>query len=210
MGMSASQVRLLSLTARMNDVEFKSQQLANTKMRLADESAAISDEYTKGLNKTQIRSVIKNLKMKLYETDLNNIHENSVNIVECSLNNGFIYKNYIVLSQNELFKTVETKKRYVTKYKYATQIKDINKLDKGDYIVHSIHGIGIYNGIKSLTFNNIVKDYIEILYQGSDKIYIPVNKIDTLYKYSGAEGTRPKVNKLGSNEWKKTKNRVII
>ena len=160
------------------------------------------------LNKTQIRSVIKNLKMKLYETDFDNIHENSVNIVECSLNNGFIYKNYIVLSQNELFKTVESKKRYVTKYKYATQIKDINKLDKGDYIVHSIHGIGIYNGIKSLTFNNVIKDYIEILYQGSDKIYIPVNKIDTLYKYSGAEGTRPKVNKLGSNEWKKTKNRV--
>jgi len=54
MGMSASQVRLLSLTARMNDVEFKSQQLANTKMRLADESSQVADEYTRELNKTQI------------------------------------------------------------------------------------------------------------------------------------------------------------
>ena len=160
------------------------------------------------LNKNQIRSVIKNLKMKIYETNINNIYDNKVNIIELDINRGFIYNDFIILSAYELFNIKENKKKYTTKYKYAVAIKDLNKINKGDYIVHSVHGIGIYNGIKTLTFHNVVKDYIELLYQGTDKIYIPVDKIDILYKYSGQEGAKPKINRLGSNEWQKTKNRV--
>lgn len=160
------------------------------------------------LKKFQIRSILKYLNMKIYETDFDNIHEGCVNIIESDFNKGFIYKNYVVLTAFELFNDISTKKKYVTKFKYSTSIKVLNKLSVGDYVVHNIHGIGRYNGIKTLTLNDITKDYLEVLYQGTDKIYIPVEKIELISKYSGHEGIAPKINKLGGTDWAKTKNRV--
>lgn len=160
------------------------------------------------LKRFQIRSILKYLNMKIYETDFDNIHEGCVNIIESDYNKGFIYKNYVVLTAFELFNDISTKKKYVTKFKYSTSIKDLNKLSVGDYVVHNIHGIGRYNGIKTLTLNDITKDYLEVLYQGTDKIYIPVEKIELISKYSGHEGIAPKINKLGGTDWAKTKNRV--
>mgnify|MGYP003289888280 FL=1 len=160
------------------------------------------------LKKYQIRSLIKNLNMKLYEVDFDNIVLGGVNLVEGDVNQGFIYKDLVVLSSKELFNNIEKKKKYNTKFKYSSSIKDITKLAVGDYVVHNVHGIGVYNGIKTLTVSGISKDYLEVLYLGTDKIYIPVEKIDLLSKYSGQEGVAPKVNKLGGVEWAKTKERV--
>ena len=160
------------------------------------------------LKKYQLRSLIKNLNMKLHEVDFDNIVLGEVNLVEGEVNQGFIYKDLVVLSSKELFNNVEKKKKYNTKFKYSSSIKDITKLAVGDYVVHNVHGIGVYNGIKTLTVNGISKDYLEVLYLGTDKIYIPVEKIDLLSKYSGQEGSAPKVNKLGGVEWAKTKERV--
>ena len=160
------------------------------------------------LTKYQIRSILKVLNMKIVETTFNNIVENEVNIVSTPINEGFIYNDYIFLSSRELFIIKSKSKKYNTKFKYAVSIKDINKLEIGDYVVHNVHGIGIYNGIKTLNMGDIVKDYIEVIYQGKDKLYIPVEKIDLLSKYSGKEGVSPKINKLGGSEWQKTKSRV--
>ena len=160
------------------------------------------------LKKYQIRSLIKNLNMKLHEVDFDNIVLGGVNLVEGEVNQGFIYKDLVVLSSKELFNNVEKKKKYNTKFKYSSSIKDITKLAVGDYVVHNVHGIGVYNGIKTLSVSGISKDYLEVLYLGTDKIYIPVEKIDLLSKYSGQEGAAPKVNKLGGVEWAKTKERV--
>lgn len=160
------------------------------------------------LKEYQIKSILKKLKMKLYETTFDKIKEACINIVNLPITEGFIYKNYIVISANELFKIKEKKRNYNNKFKYASPISDINKLSVGDYVVHNTHGIGIYNGIKTLTLNNISKDYLEVLYQGTDKIYIPVEKINLLSKFSGRDGYTPKINKLGSIEWEKTKARV--
>ena len=160
------------------------------------------------VKKYQIRNLYKFLNMKIFETSLDNIKNGVLNIVECDLSEGFIYNDLIVITANELFNIKNTKNKYQTKYKYSSTINDINKLSIGDYVVHNVHGIGKYNGIKSLTLNDITKDYLEILYQGTDKIYIPVEKIDLISKYSGREGLNPKINKLGGLEWKRTKNRV--
>ena len=160
------------------------------------------------VNKYQYRSLYKFLNMKVYETDINNIHDGGVNLITFSLNKGFIYKNYVFITSNELFKSKKESKKYNTKYKYSSVIHDINKLSIGDYVVHNVHGIGVYNGIKTLSLNNITKDYLEILYQGTDKMYIPVEKIELISKYSGREGVTPKINKLGGVEWQKTKNRI--
>jgi transcription-repair coupling factor (superfamily II helicase) len=74
--------------------------------------------------------------------------------------------------------------------------------------VHNSHGIGIYTGIVALKKGNILKDYLKIEYKDKDKLYIPVEKIELISKYSTNEGIVPKINKLGSKEWQKTKLRV--
>ena len=174
----------------------------------------IRDYISKGktvlicLKKYQLRSLIKNLNMKVVETTFDDIKLGEVNLIEKEINKGFIYNNLVLLSANELFLVQEKKKKYNTKFKYSTTVQDVTKLCIGDYVVHNVHGIGIYNGIKNLALSGICKDYVEVLYQGTDKIYIPVEKIDLLNKYSGQEGVCPKVNKLGGIEWEKTKARV--
>ncbi|MBQ3307822.1 MAG: transcription-repair coupling factor [Bacilli bacterium] len=158
--------------------------------------------------KYQFKSLYKFLNMKVVETDFSNLSIQEVNIVDYSLSKGFIYQNFVFISAFELFHKANSTKKYHTKYKYSSVIHDINKLSVGDYVVHNVHGIGIYNGIKCLSLNGIEKDYLEVLYQGTDKMYIPVEKIEYLSKYSGGEGVVPKINKLGGSEWQKTKNRV--
>ena len=84
----------------------------------------------------------------------------------------------------------------------------MNKLEIGDYVVHDSHGIGVYNGIKTLSKNNMLQDYIEVLYADNDKLYIPASKIELISKYTGKEGYAPKINSLNSTAWEKTKQRV--
>ena len=160
------------------------------------------------LKKYQIHSLMKFLNMKIVETDISHIIPYEVNVVEYPISEGFEYLEHIFLSANELFLLKERPKKYKTKFKYSSTISDISKLVVGDYVVHNVHGIGVYNGIKTLSLAGVVKDYLEVLYQGEDKLYIPVEKIELLSKYSGKEGYAPKINKLGGSEWEKTKNRV--
>lgn len=141
-------------------------------------------------------------------TDKTNIVKNKINIIKQSLHNGFVIENYVIISEKELFNTKENKSSYKTKFKVGTTVRNINKLEKGDYVVHNIHGIGIYQGIKTLEKNGLKKDYLMILYKDNDKVYIPVEKIEMIKKYSSNEGRKPKINKLGSTDWAKTKARV--
>ena len=156
----------------------------------------------------QIKSVTKYLTEPYILTIITNIVDNKVNIIKKELNKGFIYKNIILLTETDLFNKHINKAKYKTNFKYSTKIRNINNLEIGDYVVHSLHGIGIYNGMKTLNQGSILKDYLEILYQGKDKLYIPVEKIDLISKYTGKEGVSPKINKLGGTEWEKTKLRV--
>ena len=157
----------------------------------------------------QIKNFTKYLEVPFLLTDINNLSDYLLNIIEFDLDRGFVYDNKIILTSKDLFNISQSRKKYKTKFKYATKINNINKLEVGDYIVHSINGIGIYNGIKTLTTNSLKKDYLEILYKDDDKLYIPVEKIDLISKYSGKEGVLPRINGLGSLEWKKNKQRII-
>ena len=160
------------------------------------------------LKKYQIKSFTNYIDIPNIITNENEIFKDRINIINKDVFEGFEYNNYIVLTENELFNKVVHEEKYKTSFKYATKIKNISNLEIGDYVVHNINGIGIYNGIKTLSQNGFLKDYLEILYQGSDKLYIPVEKISLINKYAGKEGNVPKINKLGSSEWTKTKIRV--
>ncbi len=129
-------------------------------------------------------------------------------IINQSLNKGFIFDKYVVISENDIETVTKTEIKYKNSYKIGRKIKDLNSLNKGDYVVHMAHGIGIYSGIKTLTQNGLAKDYIEILYEGNDKVYIPVEKIHTILKYASKDGLKPKINKLSSTAWAKTKRSV--
>ena len=156
----------------------------------------------------QIKSFIKYINEQYIITNIQNIMPNTINIINNELNKGFIYKDIILLTETELFNKHINKAKYKTNFRYSTKIKNINNLEIGDYVVHSLHGIGVYNGIKTLSQGGYLKDYLEILYQGKDKLYIPVEKIELINKYTGKEGVAPKINKLGGTEWEKTKLRV--
>ena len=160
------------------------------------------------LTKSQSKRFIKELKHSYIITTLDNLENNHINIVNLNIDNGFIYDSYVFLGQKEIFNEKIESNRYRTNYKYSTKIRSLDSINIGDYVVHNIHGIGIYNGIKTLKKNNVLKDYIEILYNGKDKLYIPVEKIEYISKFSSKEGLVPKVNKLGGTEWAKTKLRV--
>lgn len=135
----------------------------------------------------------------------NNYIPNEVNIKYMKLNKGFIFDKYVVISDNDIEKVRNVTINYKNSYHIGKKIKDFAQISIGDYVVHNLHGIGIYNGVITLTKNGLKKDYLQINYAGNDKIYIPVEKISTIFKYAGKEGTLPKLDKLNSTSWVKKK-----
>ena len=143
----------------------------------------------------------------IIKTSENNIINNKINLIVKNIDNGFIFNNYIVLSENNLFKNSDVKK-YKNKYKVGNKVKNLIDITKGDYIVHEEYGIGIYDEICTILKNGFKKDYIKLIYAGGDILYVPVEKIDRISKFSGKEGVFPRLNKLGTDEWKKRKTKI--
>lgn len=160
------------------------------------------------LKEIQVKNFTKELTASYVITDDAHLEKGHINIVLKQMNKGFMYQDVVVLTDKELFNYQSKPKKYKTKFKYTSKIKDIRKLEIGDYVVHAVNGIGVYNGIKTLNHGDLVKDYVEVIYADSDKLYIPVEKIDLISKYSGNEGVSPKINKLGGSDWNKIKTRV--
>lgn len=173
-----------------------------------EESLKFSKTVIICLSTINVNNFIEILNIPYLLTDIVNIKENNINIVKYDLKEGFILDNYIFISEYELYNKKKETKRRKFNFNFATRIKDLNKLEIGDYVVHDSHGIGVYNGIKTLSKNNMLQDYIEVLYADNDKLYIPASKIELISKYTGKEGYAPKINSLNSVAWEKTKQRV--
>lgn len=133
-----------------------------------------------------------------------------VYIMEGYLNDGFELplQKAAIITEEELFKKKMKRPQRRQKLSNAERIKSYSELQIGDYVVHVNHGIGKYLGIETLEINGIHKDYLNIRYQGSDKLYVPVEQIDQVQKYVGSEGKEPKIYKLGGNDWKRVKKKV--
>ena len=156
-------------------------------------------------NRYQVNKLIEYLENpNITYTNEKELFKGKINIIVKKINGGFTTDDYIVITEKELFNKKE-ESTYKTKFKYGTRIKDITKLEIGDYVVHGIHGIGRYDGLKTIIKNGLKKDYLTITYRDNDKLYIPVEKLDLITKYSSKDGVIPKLNKLGSHEWQKTK-----
>ena len=122
---------------------------------------------------------------------------------------GFEYPliKFAVMTESDIFGQEQKKKK---KKNYSgSRIQDFAELSVGDFVVHEKHGLGIYRGIEKVEVDRIVKDYIKIEYRGGSNLYIPATQLDCLQKYSGADASKaPKLNKLGTQEWNKTKSKV--
>lgn len=113
---------------------------------------------------------------------------------------------FVVISESDIFGRKKKKKK---RKKYEGQrIQDFAELKPGDYVVHENHGIGVYKGIEKIELEKIVKDYMKIVYAEGGVLYIPVAQMDLIQKYAGADAKKPRLNKLGTIQWGKTKSQV--
>ena len=138
---------------------------------------------------------------------LSDIKEGVVNIVKGKLYKGFLWDNFVVISPYDI-EEVKTEVRYKNNLHIGKKIRELDSLQVGDYVVHRTHGIGIYAGVITLTVQGMKKDFLQISYLGNDKVYVPVEKISTIYKYSDKDGMKPQINKLDSVSWQKKKQQV--
>lgn len=147
----------------------------------------------------------------VYRDDVGSIELGEVVITFGNLLKGFEYPELklCVISDKDVFGEAKRKiaKRKTNK-KGIGKIKSFAELKLGDYVVHANHGVGVYKGIKQIEVGGHKRDYLDIVYDKGDKLYVPVDQLDLVQKYIGSEGKMPKISKLGSAEWGKAKAKV--
>ena len=160
-------------------------------------------------NKDVAKRVIKYLDIEdIILTDEKKIIGGKINLINKNIYEGFIYKDYVLIGKNDLFSIGDEIIKYKSKYKIGTRVQTLTNLNDGDYVVHEIFGIGIYRGLETIKNGSLQKDYIKIEYANSDVLYIPVENIDRISKYTGKEGIGVKLNSLSNDNWKKKKKKV--
>lgn len=126
-----------------------------------------------------------------------------------SLSKGFVYEDidFYLIADKDLFGKEKKKVPKRKKHK-GSKIESFLDLTPGDYVVHENHGIGIFKGIEQIVIDGIARDNLKIEYANSSTLYVNINQMDMVQKYVGAEGKSPKLSKLGTSEWKKSKAKV--
>lgn len=163
------------------------------------------------------RTRAKRLAEDLRDYDLSSFYsedmERQVSPGEIMVSCGYVAEGYeypmlkfMVISETDIFGRKKKKKK---RKRYEGQkIQDFAELKPGDYVVHENHGIGVYNGIEKIEVEKVVKDYMKISYAEGGVLYIPVAQMDLIQKYAGADAKKPRLNKLGTVQWGKTKSQV--
>lgn len=137
------------------------------------------------------------------------IKTSQVFITTGSITRGFEYSDikFAIISEGEIYGTYKERAKGAKKKAKESTIS-FSDLNIGDYVVHENHGIGQYKGIEQLNIQGVKKDYLTINYRGNDKLYVPIDQMNLIQKYVGADSAKPKINKLSSSEWARTKQRA--
>ncbi|VKM22828.1 transcription-repair coupling factor [Streptococcus pneumoniae] len=157
-----------------------------------------------------LEDMLEEYQIKLDSRDKTSICKESVNLIEGNLRHGFHFvdEKILLITEHEIFQK-KLKRRFRRQHvSNAERLKDYNELEKGDYVVHHIHGIGQYLGIETIEIKGIHRDYVSVQYQNGDQISIPVEQIHLLSKYISSDGKAPKLNKLNDGHFKKAKQKV--
>ncbi|MBY5034049.1 transcription-repair coupling factor [Streptococcus gallolyticus] len=160
---------------------------------------------------------LQNLQKTLHEyaiqipfTDPNQLEVGRSQISFGQLSSGFHFldEKIAVITEHEIFHKKVKRKIRRQNISNAERLKDYNELEKGDYVVHHVHGIGQFLGIETIEVSGIHRDYLTIQYQNSDRISVPIDQIDLLSKYTSSDGKTPKVNKLNDGRFQRTRQKV--
>ncbi|HHA7694363.1 TPA: transcription-repair coupling factor [Streptococcus pneumoniae] len=157
-----------------------------------------------------LEDMLEEYQIKLDSRDKTSICKESVNLIEGNLRHGFHFvdEKILLITEHEIFQK-KLKRRFRRQHvSNAERLKDYNELEKGDYVVHHIHGSGQYLGIETIEIKGIHRDYVSVQYQNGDQISIPVEQIHLLSKYISSDGKAPKLNKLNDGHFKKAKQKV--
>ncbi len=138
------------------------------------------------------------------------LERGQIMVVHGSLRKGFTYPllQLAFLSEGDIFGEKKAKKKKKKTNYDGKSIQNFTELNIGDYVIHENHGIGVYQGIEKITVDRTVKDYVKISYADGGNLYVLATGMDVLQKFSSADGRKPKLNKLNSAEWRKTKSKV--
>ena len=147
---------------------------------------------------------------KLTYLDYNELPTAPLSYTEFALKEGFMLTNQhlVYLGSHELFGVRTISPHNLSRYRSSEALQSYENLKVGDYVIHETHGIGRFLGIESIESDGIHRDYLHIGYRGDAVLYVPLEQFRLIRKYVSREGAEPHLNKLGSDEWKKTKSRI--
>ena len=138
------------------------------------------------------------------------VPQSGINLTVLPLPQGFriTYEHVTVYTSAELFSVHLHRGRYENKFRSAEIIHSYTDLEPGDYIVHAQYGVGQYIGIETKTVQNIRRDYLRIAYRGNSELFVPLEQFRMVRKFISREGVVPRLNKLGSGDWEKTRKKL--
>ena len=165
-------------------------------------------------SRTRAKRLAEDLMMEGLNTFYSEDFDHEVKPGEIMVGYGKVKKGYeyamlkfVVISESDIFGGEKRKKKRHRIYE-GEKIASFTDLSVGDYVVHESHGLGIYRGLEKIEVDRVVKDYIKIEYAGGGNLYILATQLELIQKYAGADARRPKLNRLGGQEWNKTKTKV--
>ena len=136
--------------------------------------------------------------------------QNGLNLCLFELPQGFYLSesDLNVYSSAELYEVHHRRGRYENKFRSAEVIHSYDELSPGDYIVHAQYGVGQYLGIETREIRDVKRDFLKIVYRGNSELLVPLEQFRLVRKFISREGVVPRLNKLGTNEWEKTRKRL--
>lgn len=157
-----------------------------------------------------LQETLKEYDLELLITDAQEIIPHQAQFIIGNLSTGFYLadEKLVLITEREIFHKKIKRRARRSNISNAERLKDYNELEKGDYVVHQVHGIGKFLGIETLEIKGVHRDYLTIQYQNSDRISLPIEQIESLSKYVSADGKEPKINKLNDGRFQKTKQKV--
>ncbi len=162
----------------------------------------------KRLNRLDLSLTSLGVKASIAESLDESLHSSQILLSDLSVRHGFEYSDlkFSLMNQREIYGSSQKQKKAPRKKtKKEGAITDFADIEIGDYVVHENNGVGIYQGSYKLQVQGVTRDYILIQYKGADRLYIPTDQLGMIHKYIGTGEKKPKVNKLNSVEWTKTK-----
>lgn len=157
---------------------------------------------------TVLASFNRDSARKQFMQDLSDQHLSGVEFIREQYQDGFISNSFKValITEKDLWGKRGFKK--TARRKQGEQKLLVEDLKLGDYVVHESYGIGIFRGVTQVVTDGVTREYILLQYAGTDRLYLPVDKLDLLHRYSSSEEREPRLNKLGGSEWERTRAKV--